>query len=84
MNKENVEQIIKELANDNFRMYPESYHLDDNLATNEASENVQELGISYFQHRNEHEIERDEELNISQIDYVEWCMEEFSNLIEEK
>jgi len=49
MNKENVEQIIKELANDNFRMYPESYHLDDNLATNEASENVQELGISYFQ-----------------------------------
>ena len=84
MKKDNVEQIIRELFRQNFNLYPESYPMhDDGRATNEASENVADVAKGYYANRTEDEVLRDEELNITEIDYVEWCMEEFSNLIPE-
>lgn len=82
MKTANVESIIKDLAYDNFNMYPESYPLNENgTATDEASMAVQDLASNYFDNRQEAEIERDEELGITEMDYVEWCMNAFSNHI---
>ena len=82
MKTENVQSIIRDLAYDNFNMYPESYPLNENgTATGEASMAVQDLASNYFDNRQEAEIERDEELGITEIDYVEWCMAAFSNHI---
>jgi hypothetical protein len=79
MKKQNVEQIIKELFRQNYNLYPESYPLNENgEAENEASENVADVAKGYYANRTESEIERDEQLGITEIDYVEWCMAEFS------
>jgi hypothetical protein len=82
MKTENVKQTIQELFRQNFNLYPASYPLTESgLATNEASETVADVAKAYFEHRNESEIERDENLGITMIDYVDWCMDEFSSLI---
>jgi hypothetical protein len=84
MKKSNVEQIIKELAMNNFNLYSGSYPLKNGLATEEATMSVQDLGISYYNNREESEFERDEELGITQIDYVDWCMDSFATWIEKQ
>lgn len=84
MKLENVQSIIRELAYDNFRMYPQCYPLnEDGTATDEASMAVEDLALNYFDHRQDAEIERDEELGITEVDYVEWCMAAFSGYITE-
>lgn len=83
MKTQNIEQIIKESARRNFNLYPDCYHLENELSTEEATISAQELAISYWEHREEDEIERDEKFNISKIDYVEWVMQEFANFIEQ-
>jgi len=81
MKTADVESIVKELAYDNFNMYPKSYPLKNGAATDEASMAVQDLASNYFDNRQKAEIERDEELGITEIDYVEWCMSALSNHI---
>ena len=82
MKTENVQSIIRDLAYANFNMYPECYPLnEDGAATDEASMAVQDLASNYYDNRQEAEIERDEELGITETDYVEWCMAAFSNHI---
>lgn len=83
MKKNNVETIVRELASENFNLYPESYPIENGIATDEASENAQDLGSRYFEVRTENEIERDQELGITEIDYVEWVMEEFGAWVQE-
>jgi len=78
MNRSNVETIIQELARDNFNLYSDDYQIKNNEATSEAMETAQDLGIRYFEHRNENEIERDDSLNITKIDYVDFVMDAFS------
>lgn len=82
MKKDNVKQIIQELAKENFSNYPELYKVKNGIATEEATTEAQELALSYFRERQEHEIERDEKLEVTQIDYVEWVMEAFGEWIE--
>lgn len=82
MNTQNVKQIIQELARQNFRMYPASYPIVDGLATDDAAINAQEVAIGYYDNRTELDRERDEELGITKIDYVEWVMEEFSTYVQ--
>ena len=84
MKKQNVEQIIKELANQNFNLYPESYPRLDGLATNDATENAQDLAAGYFDNREELDKTRDEELEITKIDYVDWVCEEFGKWVQEQ
>lgn len=95
MNKRNVETIIKDLFSQNYTSYEENYPLEEVfpdfintgskysyfIATEEATTNVQNTAINYFENRSKEEIERDEQLGITQIDYVEWCMEKFATLI---
>lgn len=84
MKTSNVEQIIKELFKANYNLYPESYPLneDGDAFENEASETAADVAKGYYANRNESEIERDENLGITEIDYVEWCMQELSNQFE--
>ena len=84
MKNENVKQIIQELARQNFNLYPESYPLENGLSTDEATTTAQEVAIGYWDNRNETEIERDEELSITKIDYVNWVMAEYESFIQEK
>jgi hypothetical protein len=92
--KSNVEQIIKKLFAENYKTYPESYPLTTGyvnnsmpnpegelLATDEAVMNVQDVAKMYYENRAEQEIDRDEKLGITEIDYVKWCMEEFGKQI---
>lgn len=82
MTNSNVSQIIQDLAIDNFSHYPENYPLtDDVIATDEAMENIADLGKSYFEARTEDEIERDSKLNINVADYVGFCMDSFSHFL---
>lgn len=78
MKKQNVEQIIKELFADNYKMYPESYPESDNgLVNEEADDNCEQWAHDMWNNRNEPEIERDEELTISLADYKDWAKQKF-------
>ena len=78
----NVERIIKQIATENFKLYPECYPINNNrTATDEATENVKELAKGYFRERNDFEIERDEKAGITEEDYIEWVKEAFELLI---
>ncbi len=74
---------VAELATQNFNLYPEDYEIKDGLATNDASEAAQDLAISYFNNREDLEIEQENELDITQIDYVEAVMTAFSEWVQE-
>ena len=61
--------IIKELATENFKLYPENY-----LASLEDAKNaVVSLAEGYFENRNETEVKRDEQANVELAEYVDWC-----------
>ena len=82
MTTSNVSQIIQDLAIDNFSIYPGNYTLTkEGLATDEAMENIADLGKSYFEARTEDEIKRDSKLNINVADYVGYCMDAFSRFL---
>jgi len=83
MNKQNIQQIIREL----FRQYynannGQSFPLtEDCLMSGEGTIHAQEVARQYWALRKEDEIERDENAGITEIDYVEWVMAELSDLI---
>lgn len=82
MNKQNIEQIIRELFRENFNLYPESYPLGENgLMSDEGTITAQEVAKGYYANRAEFEIERDEKAGVTEIYYVEWVMAELSELI---
>lgn len=76
MQKQNVEQIIKELFADYYRLCPESY-----IAEKGAIYAANEWAESMFDNRTENEIERDDSLNITLSDYHEWATEKILDLI---
>lgn len=82
MNKQNVKQTIQELAGQNFNLYPEMYKPVNGLATEESILTAQQVAISYWEHREEDEIERDEDLGITKIDYVDWVMAEYETYVQ--
>jgi len=84
MKKQNVETVLRELANQNFNAYPEDYPRTEGEATDEATERAQDLALDYWENRNEHEIKRDDNLAVSKIDYVEWVCAEFSEWVQEQ
>lgn len=84
MKKNNIAQIIKELAKENFGMYSECYPTENGLATQECAENILTLAQAYYNERNEHEIQRDAENGVSLEDYAIWCQEAFENFLNEK
>lgn len=84
MQKSNVETIIKELAKENARLYPESYPIENGEFTNEACTNFCELAKQYFDNRTEEEIERDETCSTFPIDledYAKWCGEAINSVL---
>lgn len=78
-----IEQIIKELATQNFNSYPESYPVENGFATDEASSAAQDLARSYFENRTENDVERDETNGVTETDYVEWVMVAFGEWVRE-
>lgn len=84
MQKQNIETIVKEYATENFNLYPESYPLVDGLLSEEGALNYQDLAVNYWDHRNESEVERDNALDITKIDYVDWVGEAISTWIQEQ
>lgn len=82
MNKQNIEQIIRELFRQNFNLYPELYPLtEDGLMSDEGTTNAQDVAKGYWDMRTEDEAERDEKAGVTEIDYVEWVMAELADLI---
>lgn len=84
MNRQNIEQIIRELFRYNYKLYPESYPTTiDGLMTEEGTICAQEVANGYYANRTQFEIERDEKAGVTEIDYVEWVMAELSALLPE-
>ncbi len=82
MQKQNIEQIIRELFKENYRLYPDSYPItEDGLMSEDGTTCAQEVAKGYWAERNGDEIERDEKAGVTKIDYVEWVMAELSELI---
>lgn len=82
MDRQNIQQEVRELFRDNYNLYPESYPLTaDGLMSEEGTLCAQEVARGYWAERNESEIERDEQAGVTEIDYVEWVMAALSGLI---
>ena len=70
-----VNQIVTSLAREAIKAMPEVYPVNEsNKVTTFAKDNIALLAAGYWSERNEHEIERDEKLCITENDYFEWCM----------
>lgn len=81
MNRQNIQQIIRELFRANFSLYPENYPLTEaGLMSEEGTTQAQEVAKGYWAERNEDEIEHDEKAGVTEIDYVEWVMAELTDL----
>lgn len=82
MQKQNIQQIIRELFRANFNLYPEHYPLTDGgLMSEEGTTHAQEVAKGYWSERNNDEIERDKKAGVTEIDYVKWVMAELSDLL---
>ncbi len=77
-----IEQILKELATQNFNACPEDYQLTDGLASEEVTNSVTDLAKYYYKNRNEEEIERDEKAGVWMIQYVEIVHSAFAEWID--
>lgn len=71
MNRQNIKQVICELFRENVRLYPEDYEVHAD-AVNMAKESAK----GYWDNRNEMEIERDNEAQVTLQDYESWCLAE--------
>lgn len=78
MTKERTEQAVRELFRDNMRLYPENY--TDSLK--EAVETAVHVAEGYWDNRTEEEMSSDYENEITQEDYVLWCIREIPAMLE--
>lgn len=77
--KEHIERIIKDLAYDNFVIFPEMYPINNGETTKEALYNLRDLASNYYENRTNNEISRDEQYGITEKHYHDWCLNAFEN-----
>lgn len=82
MQKQNVEQIIRDLAKANFNLYPENFEIDNMLSTEMATLEAQELSNMYWDNRTDNEIKRDDNLGIIKTDYQDWVMAAYETYVQ--
>jgi len=80
MTRSQLETAIFENATNCFDNYPENYPIKNGLATDEAAINAQEIAISYYNERTEHE----NETGLNQIDYLNIVMSAFENWVQKQ
>ena len=76
MNKQNIEQIIRDLFRQNFNLYPEIY--SDPV---EAITAAKDASKGYWDVRTPDEEQRDSAANVTLQDYELWCVAELSELM---
>ena len=82
MQKQNVEQIIKDLATANFNLYPENYEVKyKKFCTGEGNVVAQGIAEGYWYNRTEEEVIRDRNLSIIKADYEEWVMRAYETYV---
>lgn len=79
MQKQNIEQIIRELFKQNYRLYPESYP-DTVVAAVDAAK---EVANGYWDNRTEEEEQRDQQAGVTLQDYENWVTAELTALKKE-
>lgn len=83
--RENIQNIIRDLASENFTAYPECYPIENGKPTQECLDALDLLAESYFDNRQESEIERDQNaINepVTLEDYKNWVLLKFESFIE--
>lgn len=77
--RQNIQNIIRDLASENFSFYPECYPIENGKPTQECLDALDFLAESYFENRNEDEIERDQNANepVTIEDYKNWVLWRF-------
>ena len=81
MTKANIEQTVRGLFQQYFYANIDAYPLTGKgTMTHEGAENAKDWALTLYSSRNETQIFRDEELDITSIDYVEWVMAELAEL----
>ena len=76
MNRQNIQQIIRDLFKDNFNAYPDDYSISNNQ---QARLNARITAREYWENRTAEEIERDKNAGVTRHDYQNWCTLELKN-----
>jgi hypothetical protein len=76
MKRENIEQIIRDLFKQNYKLYPENYPDQVGEAINTALLAAE----GYWDNRDETEIERDKQAGVTLYDYENWVKAELKEL----
>lgn len=79
MNRQNIEQIIRDLFRQNFSLYPESY--PDSIT--EAIDTAKVTAKGFWDVRTEDEEQRDQEADVTLQDYESWVVAELTTLKKE-
>ena len=79
MTKNDIKRIIVALFKDNYRRYPENY-----THPSGAIFRAIEAAKSYWDNRNEQEIERDKKAHVIFAHYRKWVLEELKELVTAK
>ncbi len=83
MEKKDVQKIIIDLAYNAYTSCPESYPVnEDNQPVEFTQYAICELATGYWDERNELEIQRDQDLEISIEDYLVFCESAFTKFTE--
>lgn len=77
MNKQNIEQIIRDLFRQNFTYYPHDYSGTIVVAIDAAKVTAK----GFWDVRTEDEEQRDQEADVTLQDYENWVVAELTNLI---
>lgn len=79
MNKQNIEQVIRELFRQNFNLYPENY--PDAIV--DSIDTAKLVAAGYWDLRTPDEEQRDAEAGVTLQDYEYWCVAELTVLKKE-
>jgi hypothetical protein len=79
MNAQNIQQVVRDLFRQNYKLYPESYA--DSVV--EAVTTAKEVAKGYWDNRTEEEEQRDAEAQVTLQDYENWCVQELTELKKE-
>ena len=82
--RENIQNIIRDLAGENFTAYPECYPIENGKLTDICLNSLDVLAEMYWDNRAESEIERDFNAYPDAVtieDYKNWVLWKFESLM---
>ncbi len=77
MDVRRIEQAVKDLAKDNFKLYPADYPNRNGVPNGNCATNLLNLANNYFDHRELAEIQQQDHFGVNRTQYAIWIYEAF-------